>query len=57
MKSKIIVIDDEIKLLKVIKRALEIDGYEVYDFNNPFTALDFIKQSCALFKVIIVFIL
>ncbi len=44
MKSKIIVIDDEVKLLKVIKRALEIDGYEVYDFNNPFTALDFIKQ-------------
>ena len=44
MKSKIVVIDDEIKLLKVIKRALEIDGYEVFDFNNPFTALDFIKQ-------------
>ena len=43
MKSKIVVIDDEIKLLKVIKRALEIDGYEVYDFSNPFEGLDFIK--------------
>ena len=43
MKSKIVVIDDEHKLLKVIKRALEIEGYEVFDFNNPFTGLNFIK--------------
>jgi DNA-binding NtrC family response regulator len=43
LKSKIVVIDDEIKLLKVIKRALEIDGYEVYDFSNPFEGLEFIK--------------
>ncbi len=44
MKSKIVVIDDEVKLLKVIKRALEIDGYEVYDFNNPFEGLEFVKN-------------
>ena len=44
MKSKIVVIDDEQKLLKVIKRALEIDGYEVFDFNDPFSGLDFIKK-------------
>lgn len=44
MKNKIIVIDDEVNLLKVIKRALEIEGYEVFDFNNPFKAIDFIKK-------------
>ena len=43
MKSKIVVIDDEQKLLKVIKRALEIEGYTVFDFDNPFSGLDFIK--------------
>lgn len=49
MKSKIVVIDDEIKLLKVIKRALEIDGYEVFDFSDPFAGLDFISiRECDL---------
>ncbi len=43
LKSKIVVIDDEQKLLKVIKRALEIEGYTVFDFDNPFSGLDFIK--------------
>lgn len=43
------VIDDEIKLLKVIKRALEIDGYEVFDFSDPFAGLDFISiRECDL---------
>ena len=44
MKGKIVVIDDEQKLLKVIKRALELDGYTVFDFNNPFSGLEFIKS-------------
>lgn len=44
MKSKIVVIDDEVKLLKVIKRALEIDGHVVYDFSDPFSGLDFINK-------------
>ncbi len=49
MKSKIVVVDDEIKLLKVIKRALEIDGYEVFDFSDPFAGLDFINtRECDL---------
>ena len=44
MKGKIVVIDDEQKLLKVIKRALELEGYDVFDFNNPFSGLEFIKN-------------
>lgn len=44
MNKKIVVIDDEIKLLRVIKRALEIEGYKVFDFNDPFSGLDFISK-------------
>lgn len=44
MKSKIVVIDDELKLLKVIKRALEMDGYEIFDFSDPREGFEFIKK-------------
>ncbi len=44
MKSKIVVIDDELKLLRVIKRALEMDGYEIFDFSDPREGFEFIKK-------------
>lgn len=44
MKYKILLVDDELKLLKALKKALEIDGYEVFDFSNPFDALECIEK-------------
>ncbi len=47
MKNKIVVIDDEVKLLKALKRALEMDGHEVFDFSNPGEGLEFIQKRGA----------
>ncbi|KAF1083105.1 MAG: Response regulator of zinc sigma-54-dependent two-component system [Candidatus Rifleibacterium amylolyticum] len=44
MKSRIVVIDDEVKLLKALKKALELEGFEVYDFSDPTSGLDFITR-------------
>ncbi|MBF0408247.1 MAG: sigma-54-dependent Fis family transcriptional regulator [Candidatus Riflebacteria bacterium] len=43
MNAKIVLIDDEVKLLKALKRALESDGHEVFDFTSPTEALNFIQ--------------
>lgn len=42
MKHKIVIVDDEKKLLKALTRALEIDGYEVFPFSEAHLGLDFI---------------
>ncbi len=42
MKGRIVLIDDEVKLLQALKKALEIEGYEVYDFSDPQKGFDFI---------------
>ncbi|MGM0598650.1 MAG: sigma-54-dependent transcriptional regulator [Candidatus Rifleibacteriota bacterium] len=44
MKYKILLVDDESKLLKALKKALELDGYEVFDFSNPILALEFLHK-------------
>ncbi len=44
MRAKIAIIDDEVKLLKALKRALEIEGHEVFDFSAPESALEFILK-------------
>lgn len=44
MKNKIVLIDDEVKLLKALKRGLEIEGHEVFDFPEPYSALEFIQK-------------
>ncbi len=44
MKSRIVVIDDEVKLLKALKKALELEGFEVFDFSDPKAGLDFITR-------------
>jgi DNA-binding NtrC family response regulator len=44
MKNKIVLIDDELKLLKALKRGLEIEGHEVFDFPEPYSALEFIQK-------------
>jgi DNA-binding NtrC family response regulator len=47
MKNKIVIIDDEVKLLKALKRALEMDGHEVFDFSNPDDGLEFLQNRGA----------
>ncbi|MFZ2958020.1 MAG: sigma-54 dependent transcriptional regulator [Candidatus Ozemobacteraceae bacterium] len=44
MPTRIALIDDEIKLLRALKRALESDGYEVFDFSDPRAALTFMAD-------------
>jgi len=44
MKARVVIIDDEIKLLKALKKALDFEGYEVFDFSDPLTGLDFITK-------------
>ncbi len=44
MKHKIALVDDELKLLKALKKALELEGYEVFDFSSPFAALEFLQK-------------
>jgi DNA-binding NtrC family response regulator len=44
MKSRIVIIDDELKLLKALKKALELEGFEIIDFSNPVDGLDFIMR-------------
>ncbi|MFZ5952408.1 MAG: sigma-54-dependent transcriptional regulator [Candidatus Rifleibacteriota bacterium] len=41
---KIVLVDDEIKLLKALKKSLENDGYEVFDFPSPISALEFLQK-------------
>lgn len=42
MKSRIVIIDDEVKLLKALKKALELEDFEVFDFSEPGAGFEFI---------------
>ncbi len=42
MKGRIVLIDDELKLLQALKKALELDGCEVADFSDPQRGYDHI---------------
>ncbi len=44
MPNRIVLIDDEVKLLRALKKALELDGHEVCDFSQPDGALKFIIE-------------
>lgn len=44
MPNRIVLIDDEVKLLRALKKALELDGHEVCDFSQPDAALKFIIE-------------
>ncbi|HNV68434.1 MAG TPA: sigma-54 dependent transcriptional regulator [Candidatus Ozemobacteraceae bacterium] len=44
MSKKILLIDDEVKLLQALKKALEREGYEVFGFADPAGALEFALQ-------------
>ncbi|HNW11958.1 MAG TPA: sigma 54-interacting transcriptional regulator, partial [Candidatus Rifleibacterium sp.] len=42
MKGRIVLIDDELKLLQALKKALELEGCEVADFSDPQRGYDHI---------------
>ncbi|MBP7633505.1 sigma-54-dependent Fis family transcriptional regulator [Candidatus Ozemobacteraceae bacterium] len=44
MPNRIVLIDDEVKLLRALKKALELDGHEVCDFSQPDAALQYIIE-------------
>ncbi|HNW34034.1 MAG TPA: sigma 54-interacting transcriptional regulator, partial [Candidatus Ozemobacteraceae bacterium] len=44
MPNRIVLIDDEVKLLRALKKALELDGHEVCEFSAPDRALAFIIE-------------
>ncbi len=44
MKGRIALIDDEVKLLQALKKALELEGYEVCEFSEPQRGYDYIAS-------------
>lgn len=44
MKARIVIIDDEIKLLRALKKALELEGHEIHDFSEPYAGLEFVLK-------------
>jgi DNA-binding NtrC family response regulator len=45
MGGRIVLIDDEARLVRGLKKALEFEGFEVADFTDPQAGLAFIRQS------------
>jgi DNA-binding response OmpR family regulator len=37
-------VDDDTDILSVLRMGLEQNGYEVYDFDNPLEAIDYLKS-------------
>jgi response regulator RpfG family c-di-GMP phosphodiesterase len=40
-----LVVDDCLDIAKLVKTALELDGSNVYEFNDPFLALDYFRVN------------
>lgn len=51
-KEKIVIIDDELELMDIVKSYLEIEGYEVFLFDNGETALGAYKTINPVFFII-----
>jgi CheY-like chemotaxis protein len=41
----ILAVDDEYDIVNLIKRSLEIDGFEVFSFTDALAALDYLKSN------------
>jgi len=52
-KHKIMVIDDEVDILRLVRLALERWGYLVEAFNNPLNALEHFKNNPASYSLIL----
>ena len=44
VKKTVVLVDDDNDVLTVLKKSLELNNYEVYDFDNPVKALDYLKS-------------
>lgn len=42
---RILILDDEINIINSLKRTIQSDGYDIYPFNSPEEALDFLKGN------------
>ena len=51
--SNILVIDDNIDIANIVKTSLEIDGFNVSMFNDPYLALEHFKKNLVKFSVVI----
>jgi DNA-binding NtrC family response regulator len=51
--SNILVIDDNIDIANIVKTSLEIDGFNVSMFNDPYLALEYFKKDLEKFSVVI----
>jgi two-component system response regulator ChvI len=52
-KTAILIVDDEPDILRVLKKSLEDDGYEVYGFTHPVAALEHLKDNPEYYSVLI----
>ena len=43
-KKSVVLVDDEEDILAVLKAGLERNNYEVFDFDNPLKAVDYLKS-------------
>lgn len=44
-KKSIVLVDDEIDIVTVLKHSLELNCYEVHDFHDPAKALEYVKTT------------
>ena len=42
--KSVVLVDDDKDILTVLKKGLELKGYEVRDFDNPLEAVDYLKS-------------
>jgi DNA-binding NtrC family response regulator len=47
------VVDDEVDIVSVFKRSLELRGYEVFAFTNPLLALEHLKTNVDRYGLLI----
>jgi DNA-binding NtrC family response regulator len=52
-KSTIMIVDDEPDLLKLTKKFLESEGFEVHAFTSPEAAIQHVRQGCATCTIVV----
>jgi two-component system, response regulator, stage 0 sporulation protein F len=51
--TKIIVVDDDLEINNLIKMALQNEGYDVFGFTSPLSALEYFKINCNVCNLVI----
>lgn len=52
-RRKVMIVDDDLDILLLIKDMLESNGYEAYDFLNPIKALDAFEQNPNMYDLVL----